>query len=81
MVCKSNGKEWNQPDTKVIYDSKQANNTLTLALDYQVVIPDAKFTGYGYNAKGDTLLRYWYIALSPIYENHQPPTLTTTVSK
>ena len=61
----------NQPDIiKVIYDSKnKVNNILTLALDYQVVIPDAKFTGYGYNAKGDTLLRYWYIALSPIYEN------------
>ena len=67
--------EWerveNQLDIiKVIYDSKnKAYNTLTLALDYQVLIPDGKFTGYGYDAKGDTLLRYWYIALSPIYDN------------
>jgi hypothetical protein len=62
----------NQPDIiKVIYDSKNnTNHSLTLALDYQVAIPDAKFTGYGYNAKGDILLRNWYIALSPIYDSH-----------
>jgi len=46
-----------------------ANNNTSIFLDYHVFIPDAKFTGYGYNSKGNVLLRYWYIALSPIYKN------------
>lgn len=67
--------EWNrvenQPDIiRVVFNSNNGgNNKTTLSLDYQVVLPDAKFTGYGYNAKGDVLLRYWHIALSPFYDN------------
>ena len=61
----------NQPDIiRVIFNSSVGvNNTTTLSLDYQVVLPDSKFTGYGYDSKGDVMLRYWYIALSPFYDN------------
>ena len=61
----------NQPDIiRVITDPKKIKSkSITISLTYEVILPDAKFTGYGYNAKGDALLRYWYIALSPIYEN------------
>ena len=58
-----------QPDIiRVTLNSNDKKNTSTiLSLDYQVNIPDAKFTGYGHNENGDVLLRYWYIALSPFY--------------
>ena len=61
----------NQPDIiRVIFNSSVGeNNTTNLSLDYQVVLPDSKFTGYGYDSKGDVILRYWYIALSPFYDN------------
>ena len=71
--------EWerieDQPDIiRIISKSKnKVNNKTAIFLDYQVLIPDAKFTGYGYNANGDALLRYWYIALSPIYKNKWRP--------
>ena len=61
----------NQPDIirVITYPKKIKSKSITISLTYEVILPDAKFTGYGYNAKGDALLRYWYIALSPIYEN------------
>jgi len=33
----------------------------TLSLSYQVVLPHAKFTRYGYTKVGDYNLRYWYL--------------------
>ena len=60
----------NQPDIIQLISSQKINNEkLTkIEIQYEVVLPDAKFTGYGYNDKGDIYLRYWYIALSPIFE-------------
>lgn len=72
-----NGKEvdWsrleNQPDIIWVIPNQtiKEENLIRIELKYEVVIPDAKFTGYGYNPEGDVLLRYWHIALSPIYNN------------
>ena len=42
----------------------------TLSLQYQVVLPHAKFTRYGYTRVGDYNLRYWY--LTPvIFQNNE----------
>ena len=61
----------NQPDIIQLISSQKINNEkLTkIEIKYDVVLPDAKFTGYGYNDEGDVYLRYWYIALSPIFED------------
>lgn len=61
----------NQPDIiRVITEpQKKESNAITISLNYELILPNAKFTGYGYNTKGDALLRYWYIALSPIFDN------------
>jgi hypothetical protein len=61
----------NQPDIiQVILNNKIDSETVTnVEIQYEVIIPDDKFTGYGYNTKGDVFLRFWHIALSPIYDN------------
>jgi len=42
----------------------------TLSLEYQVFLPKAKFTRYGYTKEGDYNLKYWY--LTPvIYQNNK----------
>ena len=74
---KVNGKDidWNrlnnQPDIiQVILNNKIDSETvINVEIQYEVIIPDDKFTGYGYNTKGDVFLRFWHIALSPIYDN------------
>jgi len=38
-------------------------------IQYELELPDSKFTGYGYDEEGNVFLRYWYISLSPIYDN------------
>ena len=61
----------NQPDIiRVIpFDKIDSESITTVEIKYEVNLPDGKFTGYGYNSKGDVFLRFWYIALSPIYDN------------
>ena len=58
-----------QPDIiRIIPQSKsELGHTSTITIEYDVIVPDAKFTGYGLKANGDVLLRFWYIALSPRY--------------
>lgn len=46
---------------------KNATDSIVISLDYKLILPDAKFTGYGYNLTNEALLRNWYITLSPIY--------------
>ena len=60
----------NQSDIiKVVSDlQKNDTNAIVISLDYELILPDAKFTGYGCNLENEALLRYWYIALSPIYD-------------
>jgi hypothetical protein len=54
---------------KVVGDlQKNDTNTTVISLNYELILPDAKFTGYGYNFINEALLRHWYIALSPIYD-------------
>ena len=66
-----NGKEvqWkrlkNQADIIQVERDKKQSSTTTVEVDYDVFLPDAKFTGYGYDSNGSIYLRYWYIALSP----------------
>lgn len=60
------------PDiVKVILDKSVApGDVYTLTLDYKVVLPNAKFTRYGFSRVGDYNLRYWY--LTPvIYQNQE----------
>ena len=53
---------------KVVGDfQKNATDSIVISLDYKLILPDAKFTGYGYNLTNEALLRNWYITLSPIY--------------
>ena len=62
-------REEDQPDIiRIIPQSKsELGYTSTITIEYDVIVPDAKFTGYGLKANGDVLLRFWYIALSPRY--------------
>ena len=61
----------NQPDIiRVVLPDGYDENQLNFEIHYQVTIPDAKFTGYGYNNKGDVYLRYWHIAISPRFDNN-----------
>tara|TARA_A100001011_G_scaffold251572_2_gene259761 strand:- start:1231 stop:3855 length:2625 start_codon:yes stop_codon:yes gene_type:complete len=63
--------EWerleDKPDIiRIVMDSRnRLGNRLSITIEYEVMLPDAKFTGYGQSANGDVLLRFWYIALSP----------------
>lgn len=53
----------NNPDIiKVILkDPLPPGESVTLSLDYTVVLPDARFTDYGVTRDGDYNLRYWFI--------------------
>ena len=64
-------REESQPDIiKVVSDShKNDTNAIVISLNYEVILPDVKFTGYGYHSENQALLRYWYIALSSIFDN------------
>lgn len=43
-------------------------SSISLKLDYKVVLPDARFTDYGVTRSGDYNLRYWFI--SPAVYDH-----------
>ena len=40
----------------------QSGETYTLNLNYNIVLPDDKFTRYGVTKNGDFKIRYWYIS-------------------
>ena len=46
-----------------------SKDIIHLEIQYELELPDSKFTGYGYDEDGNVFLRYWYISLSPIYKN------------
>ena len=53
---------------KVVGDfHKNGTDSTVISIDYKLILPDAKFTGYGYNLTNEALLRNWCITLSPIY--------------
>lgn len=43
------------------------NQSYAIELDYNMVLADASFTGYGYTEEGDLDMRYWYI-LPAVYD-------------
>ncbi len=62
----------NQPDLVEVQlkDKILPNQKILLNLSYTLKIPSEKFTGYGYNFKGEMSLKNWF--LTPVrYENHQ----------
>ena len=57
--------EWerleDKPDIiRIVMDSRnRLGNRLSITIEYEVMLPDAKFTGYGQSANGDVMLRFW----------------------
>ncbi|MBC7524747.1 MAG: aminopeptidase [Flavobacterium sp.] len=62
----------NQPDLVEIQLKNKLlpNQKIILNLNYTLKIPSNKFTGYGYNSKGDMSLKNWFLTPAR-YENHQ----------
>ena len=61
-----------QPDIiKVfLFGHTDKDKPLQLDLNYQIKIPDQKFTGFGIDGNGEIKLRNWFIALAPFIDNH-----------
>ena len=57
----------NQSDIIKVYlfGNTAEDNSIALKLNYQIKIPDQKFTGFGLNSDGEIKLRNWFIALAP----------------
>lgn len=49
--------------------SLKSQDSLIIHLEYQVEIPNHKFTKFGYDATGNYMLRHWYLVPSRIEDN------------
>lgn len=52
----------------LLHEGLQPGSSITLNIDYTVVLPDTKFTNYGITPEGDYNLRYWFITPA-VYDN------------
>lgn len=50
--------------------SLQTNEKIEIPMEYRVRLPNSKFTTYGYNEKGDVLLKYFFI-VPESFESYQ----------
>ncbi|CAL67032.1 conserved hypothetical protein [Christiangramia forsetii KT0803] len=64
--------EWDRPGNVVdllrikLKDALAPGDSISLSLNYQVKVPDDKFTSFGRDDEGNYKLRYWYMLPAPL---------------